>query len=189
MTRRTVTELGVGLVLMATALLVAAFWTSSRGGPSVSRGPDFTVSRPGAPTLAPDFTLADLAGRAVALHDFRGRLVLVNLWATWCVPCREEMPALETLHRDWGGRGLAVLAVNHQEPPELAMAFAREYGLTLPVLLDPEGEVASRYRAVGLPATYLVDGRGMLVGTMLGFRDWRSRDARAYLDRLLAPPS
>jgi len=141
------------------------------------------------PEPAPPVTLRDLAGRSVQLDDFRGRVVVLNVWATWCQPCREELPAMEALARELAPRGLTILAVNHQEPEARVAAFAREYRLTLPILLDPDGQVVARYRAVGLPATYFVDRIGRLVGSVLGIRAWHAPPARAYLDRLLAERS
>ena len=96
---------------------------------------------------------------------------------------------METLSRDLGSRGLTVLAVNHQEDPALVDRFIREYGVTFRVLLDPQGEIAARYRLVGLPGSYFIDRSGLLVGSVLGLRDWSSPEARRYLDQLLAARS
>lgn len=96
---------------------------------------------------------------------------------------------METLARELGPRGLVVLAVNYQEDPGTVAEFAREYGLSVPILLDRSGDVAARYRVVGLPATFLIDRGGSLVGTALGFRDWGGAPARSYLDALLGPAS
>jgi peroxiredoxin len=96
---------------------------------------------------------------------------------------------MEALARELAPHGLTVLAVNHQESEPRVAAFVREYRLTLTVLLDPEGQVATRYRAVGLPATYVVDRTGRLVGSVLGIRNWQDPAARAYLERLLAEPA
>jgi len=179
-------ELGGCLALMVGAVAIAGLWSSARS-PAPARAFDVFEAKTSAP--APDFELTDLTGRPVRLQDFRGRVVLLNFWATWCVPCRDEIPAMETLSRELGARGLAVLAVNYKESPPLVTGFAREYGLTLPVLLDPEGGMATRYGLVGLPATYFIDRSGVLAASVLGFRDWNAPEARAYLDRLLARQS
>jgi thiol-disulfide isomerase/thioredoxin len=113
-------------------------------------------------------------------------VVLLNFWATWCAPCREEMPALETLSRELGPRGLAVVGVNFKEPKPTVEAFVREHRLGFPMLLDAEGRMVERYQVFALPVTVVVDRRGMVVGTVLGIRDWVGPDARAYLDRILA---
>ena len=114
--------------------------------------------------------------------------MLLNFWATWCAPCREEMPALETLARELGPRGLTVVGVNFKESRSQVEAFIQEHKLTFPMLLDSTGQVAERYQVFALPVTFLVDRRGMVVGTVLGIRDWVGPDARAYLGQLLAGP-
>lgn len=93
---------------------------------------------------------------------------------------------MERVSRELGARGLAVLAVNYREGRELVAAFVRDAGVTFPVLLDAEGVLAERYRVTGLPATFVVDRQGRLVGTVLGYRAWAGPEARAYLEELLA---
>jgi cytochrome c biogenesis protein CcmG/thiol:disulfide interchange protein DsbE len=185
MTRTQLLELSAGVILLGGAVVAAAYW--SRGVP-VGRAAAFPVSRPAEPTAAPDFELPDLAGHPVRLRDFRGQVVLLNLWATWCAPCREEMPALEALARELGPRGLTVVGVNFKESRRPVEAFMKEHGVSFPMLLDGDGRVTERYQVFALPVTFIVDRRGMLVGTVLGIRDWLGPDARAYLDRLLAKP-
>jgi peroxiredoxin len=184
-TRTQLLELSAGVVLLGGAIGAAAYW--SRSTPA-ARPDAFPVSRPAEPIPAPAFELADLAGQTVRLGDFRGRVVLLNFWATWCVPCREEMPALQTLAKELGPRGLAVVAVNFKEPRREVESFVREHDLRFPMLLDAEGRTSERYQVFALPTTVVVDRRGMLVGTVLGIRDWVGPDARAYLGRLLALP-
>jgi peroxiredoxin len=146
------------------------------------------VSRPAAPIGAWELELADLTGRTVRIRDLRGQVVLLNFWATWCAPCRDEMPALETLARELGPRGLAVVGVNYKEAKLQVQAFVQEQKLGFPILLDHAGEVANRYQVFALPVTVLVDRQGVIAGTVLGIRDWVAPDARAFLDRLLARP-
>jgi peroxiredoxin len=185
MTRAQLVELSAGVILLAGAVGAAAYW--SRGA-TVGRAEDFPVSRPAEPTAAPDVELDDLTGQPARLRDLRGRVVLLNFWATWCAPCREEMPALETLARDFGPRGLTVVGVNFKEPKAQIEDFVRDNRLTFPTWLDSEGLVARRYQVFALPVTFVVDRRGMLVGSVLGIRDWLGPAARAYLGRLLAVP-
>lgn len=170
-------------VLLAGALVAAAL-LGTRGEGTRSAAAGFAVFR-GPAEPAPEFELPGLDGRRVGLRALRGRVVLVNFWATWCAPCREEMPALDRLARELAPRGLVVLAVNHQEDAEGVRAFVRELGLGLPVLLDAEGTVAERYRVRGLPTTAFVARDGTLVGVAVGYRDWAGVGARAYLDELL----
>lgn len=185
MTRTQLLELSAGVILLGGAVGAAAYW--SRVAP-LRRATSFAVSRPADPTAASDFELLDLAGRPVRLRDLRGRVVLLNFWATWCAPCREEMPALGTLARELGPRGLTVVGVNFKESRRDVEAFRKAHGLGFPMLLDGDGRVSAGYQVFALPVTVLVDRRGMLVGTVLGARDWVGPDARAYLGRLLAEP-
>ena len=185
MTRTQILELSAALVVLGGAIGAATYW--SRSAPA-ARPDAFPVTRPAQPIAAPEFELPDPAGQSVRLRDLRGRVVLVNFWATWCVPCREEMPALQTLARELGPRGLTVVAVNFKESRAEVEAFVREHALTFPTPLDADGSTAQRYQLFALPATFVVDRSGKLVGTVLGIRDWVSPDARAYLDRLLAAP-
>jgi thiol-disulfide isomerase/thioredoxin len=180
---RRLVELGVGVVLIATLLVIAARWGGTRRAPSE---PGFVVTRLEPPGAAPTFHLADLQGRQVQLEDYRGRVVVLNFWATWCGPCRDEIPAMQLLSKELGARGLTVLALNYQEVPAAVTTFVERYGLTFPVLLDRQGAVGERYRVTALPATYFVDRKGALVGAALGYREWGAPAARSYLADLLA---
>ena len=114
----------------------------------------------GAP--APDFTLEDLDGNQVRLADLAGQVVLVNFWATWCGPCRLEMPALQARYDALKDQGFTVLAVNLDEPREDAALFAQDLGLTFPVLLDPGASINDLYRVRGYPTTFIVDREGLI---------------------------
>jgi thiol-disulfide isomerase/thioredoxin len=131
---------------------------------------------------------SDLDGAPRRLLEWQGKALLCNFWATWCAPCRDEMPALETLARELGPRGLAVVGVNYKESKREVQAFVQEQKLGFPVLLDDAGQVARHYQVFALPVTVLVDRQGIVAGTALGIRDWVAPDARAYLDRLLTRP-
>lgn len=134
---------------------------------------------------APDFTLKDLHGNLVSLKDLRGKVVFLNFWATWCPPCRLEMPTMEKLHKELGGRGLVILTINFQEGPEEIKEFFREHGLTFTTLLDRKSKVFGLYQAWSLPTTYLINKRGEIVGRVIGYRDWHSEQARSLFHQLL----
>jgi peroxiredoxin len=123
---------------------------------------------------APDFNLLDADGNPMALSGFRGRWVLLNFWATWCEPCREEMPSMELLSRQFTGQGLAVLAVNQRENAALVKQFMQAYRLTFTALLDTTGRVSGYYRVYGIPASYLIDANGQALGMKSGPMDWSS---------------
>jgi thiol-disulfide isomerase/thioredoxin len=123
--------------------------------------------RPG--QAAPGFTLTDLAGRQVTLSDYRGRPVVINFWATWCVPCRKEMPDLEAAARRHREHGLVVLAVNVHEGPALVKPFMDDLGLREIVpLLDTNATAVARYQVVGLPTTYFIDRQGQIRDIHMG---------------------
>jgi peroxiredoxin len=119
-------------------------------------------------STAPDFVLDTLDGETVTLSDLRGQVVIINLWATWCVPCREEMPALESAWVDYQERGLVVLAVNQGESAERVRSFVDEQGWTLPVLLDPDEILRSLYQPRGYPTTYFIDRNGVIREIVFG---------------------
>lgn len=118
---------------------------------------------------APDFELVEAGtGNKLRLSDFRGQPVLVNFWATWCAPCRTEMPALEKAATTYRNAGLQVLAVNFGESQAAVLAFAGELGLQLPLLLDSDGAVQATYRVPGYPSSYFIDRQGRVAAVHLG---------------------
>jgi len=123
---------------------------------------------------APAFELPQLDGGPTALKAHRGRVVLVNLWASWCAPCITEMPALERLHQKLGPEGLVVLGVSADEDEKAIRDVMRRLTLTFPILRDPEGRMANAYRATGYPETYLIDKQGVLRATFIGPVEWDS---------------
>jgi len=125
---------------------------------------------------APDFTLRDAGGGTVSLSGYRGNLLLLNFWATWCGPCREEMPSMEQLSRNFGGQGFTILAVNQKESAAQVTKYMKTHGLNFSAPLDLDGRVNTAYRVYGIPVTYLIDGGGNAIGMKSGPRDWARRD-------------
>jgi cytochrome c biogenesis protein CcmG/thiol:disulfide interchange protein DsbE len=125
-------------------------------------------------STAPDFNLLDSNGSPVGLSGYRGKMVLLNFWATWCGPCREEMPSMEQLSRSFGGQGLVVLAINQRENAALVNKFMRTYGLNFTTPVDTTGRVAGYYRVYGIPVSYLIDANGQAIGMKSGPMDWAS---------------
>lgn len=134
---------------------------------------------------APSFVLKDLGGNEVRLDDFRGKIVFLNFWATWCPPCREEMPSMEKLYREFRERDFTILAIDLREDNRKVKAFKEEFGLTFPILLDSDGAVGLDYRITSIPTTYLVDREGFLIGGALGARDWSRAEAFGLINQLL----
>jgi thiol-disulfide isomerase/thioredoxin len=135
---------------------------------------------------APPFELPDLTGRAVSLQSLRGRPVLINFWASWCRPCREEAPSLQSLVDGLAAGDFAVVAVNVQEDPAAVAEYLRASGLRLPVALDTDGDVSFRYAVKGFPTTYLVGREGRIVAFQLGGVDFASAAFRALVDSVLS---
>ena len=134
----------------------------------------------------PALELADLDGKVHRLADYRGTTVLVNFWATWCAPCRAEMPSMERLRREMEGRPFAILAVNVGEGPRLAREFADQLSLGFTVLLDRESRVSRAWSARALPASYLIGPDGAIRYSYLGDLDWSSEEVRRRINGLMA---
>lgn len=129
---------------------------------------------------------AGIGGERFDLGELKGRVVLVNFWATWCEPCREEMPSIERLRAKLRGRPFEVITVNHGEGAEKIRDFMRKQRLSLPVLLDPEKESARAWGAGGLPMTFLVDGEGRVRFSMFGECDWSAGEPLRVVENLVA---
>lgn len=151
----------------------------STGAPSSRLGQAVRVGSP-----APDFTLPNLDGDPLSLNMFRGDVVLINFWTTWCPPCREEMPALQEAYENYMDEGFTVLAVNwtQVDDPEQVEPFVRELGLTFPILLDERGEVSEGlYNLLGLPTSVFVDRGGNVREIFIGPLQLDSLDARIQI--------
>jgi cytochrome c biogenesis protein CcmG, thiol:disulfide interchange protein DsbE len=139
-------------------------------------------------TPPPRFSGRTVDAHRVSIEDLRGKVVLVNFWASWCGECRPEMPVLERLHRELGPQGLAIVGVNAREDSTAVQRYARELGLTFPLVLDPDGKIKTMYGVVGLPTTFIVARDGRAVGLAVGPREWAGAPARALFQALLAEP-
>jgi len=136
-----------------------------------------------------DFALTDLQGNTVQLSALRGNVVFINVWATWCQPCIDEMPTIERLYNQLHPRGLEVVAIS-LDPlgAQVIEPFMRRYRLTFPVLLDVKSEVERLYGTTGVPESFIVDKQGRLVEKVVGPRDWSSPQTLALFERLMAMP-
>lgn len=171
----------VGIVV---AGLVAGAGALAKYGPNVQR------VEVGA--RAPDFRAVDLAtGDSVSLRErYRGAVTLVNVWATWCVPCRVEMPAMEKLYQSLAPRGFRIAAVSIDEgPPEDVQAFSRDLGLSFDILQDRSTKVQQIYQTTGVPESFLLNRDGVIVKRVIGAHDWGSAVNRALIERLLDEPT
>lgn len=169
-----------GLVLLLAGLVAAGWVVRDRFLP-VEVG-----------TRAPNFAARDMQGRPVTLEELRGEVVLLNIWATWCGPCREEMPSLQRLHEELGDEGLHVVAVSIDggpatagDPRQVVGDFVREMELDFPVWLQPSGEIQQAYRTTGVPESFLIDREGTIVKKVLGAVEWDSEANVELVRRLL----
>jgi len=127
---------------------------------------------------APDFTLPDLNGNPVSLSDYRGKVVLFNIWATWCPPCVSEMPSMEKLHQNMKGEDFDILAVSIDESGADAVgSFMKKHKLNFTVLTDPKGTVNNQYHTTGIPESFIIDKNGMIVEKIIGPRDWAAPES------------
>lgn len=183
MTGRTRRLLVEGTVVAALAVVVVLAWLH-RGAVPLQQG-----------GMAPDFRAPSLRGDTVALSSLRGRVVLLNVWATWCPPCRWEMPALQRLYQRLGPRGLVIVAVSEDEASGPGAAyggtlgdvpgFVRDNALTFTVLLDPRGALERLYGVDGLPTSFIIDRSGRVVRRVLGPARWDEPPYSAEIERLL----
>jgi peroxiredoxin len=137
---------------------------------------------------APDIRVADLAtGDTVDLRDhYKGQVTLLNIWATWCVPCRQEMPSMQKAYARLKDQGFAIAAVSIDEGgPEDVQAFAREFGLTFDILQDRSGRISTLYQTTGVPESFLLDKDGVIIKRVIGAHDWSSPANIALVERLL----
>ena len=159
-----IVALSAVLTVLAVALLAGALWTWAGHRHD---GPD---DAPSEGALAPGFSMPSVrsGGGTISLARFEGYVVVLNFWASWCEPCRQEAPGLRAVSEEYGARGVRFIGVDERDNRVDAVAFLNEFSLTYPNVFDPSGILSQRYRLIGLPATVIVDGRGVIVERFLG---------------------
>lgn len=171
--------------ILGAALLLGGsiIWTATNAGaplPAAQRG----IVKPG--ESAPNFQLRDMNGQIVSLSDLRGKVVLVNFWATWCGPCRIEMPAMERLYRTYDRKDFEILAVSTDaQGVAVTRPFQQENHLTFPILHDADFRVGLSYGARTLPMTFMVDRQGIVRQQIFGARDWEASEAHQLIQMLM----
>ena len=135
---------------------------------------------------APDFTLKDLSGKEVRLSELRGKVVLLNFWATWCPPCRQEIPSMMLLQKAMAGKPFQMLAVSEDAGGKEAIeGYFKESGTLLPALMDTEQAVGQRYGLTGVPETFVIDAKGVILKKVVGAMDWNDPGVIGYLNGLM----
>jgi peroxiredoxin len=165
------------------SLAAALLWTGSAGcgGDRPSAAAPAPAVRP-----APNFTLKDVSGRAVSLADFKGRVVLLDFWATWCPPCRESIPVLQKMHEEYSARGVTVLGVSVDQDASVVPPFVKRKSMSYSVLLDDAGEASDLYRVSGIPSLFLLNKDGVIVKNWVGFAPGMEAQWRRAVENLLA---
>ena len=137
----------------------------------------------------PNFTFPDINGKEVSLSDHRGKVVLVNVWATWCPPCRQEMPSMQSLYEKFKGENFEILAVSiDSEGREAVAPFMRKMNLTFPALLDPGETIRSLYGITGVPESFIIDKQGILVEKIIGPINWATPEVFFFFKDLIQKP-
>lgn len=146
-----------------------------------------TLSPLAKPFSAPDFNLKGEDGKTYRLFDYRGKVVVLNFWATWCPPCREEMPSMERAHQKVKSEKIVILAVNVGETEGKVFEFTGRYPVTFPLPLDIDGTVIQKYPVIGLPTTFVIDPHGIVTHRAIGGREWDSDILLNQLRKMLKP--
>ncbi len=147
--------IGAGLIAIG-----IVFFLILRETPAAASQDDFSAIPATVNYPAPELPLQDLAGKSASLTDYRGSVVMVNLWATWCPPCKAEMPALETFYEKYKGYGFVLIGINQEETRETVAPFVKEFGLTFPIWLDEKYLAQRMFKTENLPSSFIVDRNG-----------------------------
>jgi peroxiredoxin len=132
-----------------------------------------------------NFTAPLLNGKNVSLRSLKGKVVFLNFWATWCPPCRQEMPSMEVLYQHFKDQGLEFLAVDIQEEKSDVAAFMEKYGLNFPTAIDASGDISSKYGIRSIPTTFIIDRQGIILAAAVGGRNWDTPEMFAAFETLL----
>jgi peroxiredoxin len=165
------------LVFLLAGILAIMIWTNRDR---------FAPVEPGRPL--PSYEVYSLLGDTIDIRDYKGSVVVLNVWATWCGPCIREMPALERLHQKLGPKGLEIIAVSVDTTPDadaLVTSFRDRFVLTFPLLRDPHGNLEPRLGVQVLPTTFIIDRRGRIIEKLMGARGWDSAAMISKLEKLL----
>ena len=182
------TKIFLAIPVLLTLFFLHASFSGNRAHGETDYMEELSIIRFDEKVKAQNFILKNLNGREVSLEDYRGQIILINFWATWCPPCLLEMPSMEKLYAKFKNEGFTILAIDLQEEADNVKVFKEKYKLNFPILLDSDGVVGQFYAVKSIPTTYLVDREGYLIGSALGARNWASEDAFGLIRQLLKSP-
>lgn len=174
-----------------TSVLLIIFFLHATGAVSTEQTPPklgHQLNELSVPFDAPDFNLQDMDENSFTLKDFKGKVLLINFWATWCPPCRREMPSMERLYKKMKNTDFTVIAINQLESPDHVFAYMGDLGTdpTFTILFDEESRISEAYKVVGLPTTYLVDKKGKVRYRAIGGREYDHLEVEKIIRDLLA---
>ena len=190
-------SLAIGTILVVLILLAFGTMLYLRSGTHSPDTTDSGISKIdrlyygmgilGIPNIAPpmDIVLRDLDGKRVRVSDLKGKIVFLNFWTTWCPACRVEMPAMEQLYGRFKDKDFAMIAISMQESGEQVRSFFERHKLSFTALLDSDGAVGSRFGAVSIPTTYILNKEGDIIGKIVGAREWYSKEAISLFEHLI----
>jgi peroxiredoxin len=172
------------IILIGCGLLVLFLLQLNNSDSTFSLPATLTDGKP-----APDFSLPGLDGKKINLSDYRGKVVLVNIWATWCLPCVEEMPSMQKLYNEFKGNDFEILAVSiDAQGLKVVAPFMKKHKLTFPALLDPKGTVKTAYGITGIPESFIIDKEGNLFKKIIGPLDWATPAVFQFIRDLIQGP-
>ncbi len=174
-------------VLFAAVTLGLLLFAGTAAAQPVAPELGYKLSRLATPVQAPDFELKDMDDESHTLGNLRGKVVMLNFWATWCPPCRREMPSLEAVYQEFKSEPFVVIAVNEWETPEHVFPYIGQLAVfpSFPILFDRDGKVSQAYAVKGLPTTFLIDQKGMIIYRAVGGRDFNHPEVKKLIRELL----
>ncbi len=170
-------------------ILIAVFAVAAALIYFLSRGSKEEQPSMGENSAAPQLEISDvMTNQKIASSSLQGKVVFINIWASWCEPCREEMPSIDALYREMSAsQDFRMLTILYRDSPPTALEYMKSQGFVFPVYIDPDGLSARKYGVTGVPETFIVDKKGMLVKRVIGGMDWNSQEVKDYLHLLLKP--
>jgi len=172
--------------VLVAAMLFLLIWQESTKEVPLKPGEFRSKESPRLMYLAPNFTLPDLNGKKIELKDYRGKVVFLNFWATWCLTCEEEMPSMENLYKKFKGNSFEILTISiDTEGKQIVAPYMKKFDLTFSALLDPKSKVAKLYRTTGVPETFIINKEGFIVHKAIGPRTWDTEESLNAFNNLL----